>query len=129
MEIETHDVVIRHMRFRRGATWVGDRNDALGGNPIGNILIDHVSSASLKIEYWIVMFTVGSFNSPGSPRPDGKIEINPIMHKVMIAFAPKPGGSPLSLLAIPFDIQPTPVATPRRSISADYARGGLFDWR
>ena len=45
VEIETHDVVIRHMRFRRGATWVGDRNDSLGGNPIGNIMIDHVSAS------------------------------------------------------------------------------------
>jgi hypothetical protein len=33
------------MRFRRGNTWVGDRNDSLGGNPIGNIMIDHVSAS------------------------------------------------------------------------------------
>jgi hypothetical protein len=45
VELETHDVVIRHMRFRRGNTWVGDRNDSLGGNPIGNIMIDHVSAS------------------------------------------------------------------------------------
>ncbi len=45
VELETHDVVIRNMRFRRGATWVGDRNDSLGGNPIGNIMIDHVSAS------------------------------------------------------------------------------------
>ena len=45
VELETHDVVIRHMRFRRGETWVGDRNDSLGGNPIGNIMIDHVSAS------------------------------------------------------------------------------------
>lgn len=45
VEIDTHDVVIRHMRFRRGATWVGDRNDSLGGNPIGNIMLDHVSAS------------------------------------------------------------------------------------
>jgi hypothetical protein len=43
--INTHDVVIRHMRFRRGATDVGSRDDALGGNPVGNIMIDHVSSS------------------------------------------------------------------------------------
>lgn len=43
--IDTHDVVIRHMRFRRGATEVGRRDDALGGNPIGNIMIDHVSAS------------------------------------------------------------------------------------
>jgi len=45
VELETHDVIIRHMRFRRGATWVGDRNDSIGGNPIGNIIIDHVSAS------------------------------------------------------------------------------------
>lgn len=45
VEIDTHDVVIRHMRFRRGSTWVGDRNDSVGGNPIGNIMIDHVSAS------------------------------------------------------------------------------------
>ncbi|MBC2605228.1 polysaccharide lyase [Pelagicoccus albus] len=45
VELETHDVVIRQMRFRRGETWVGDRNDSLGGNPIGNIMIDHVSAS------------------------------------------------------------------------------------
>ena len=39
----THDVVVRHMRFRRGATDVGRRDDAFGGNPIGNIMIDHCS--------------------------------------------------------------------------------------
>nr|WP_294903588.1 polysaccharide lyase [uncultured Lacibacter sp.] len=42
--INTHDVVIRYMRFRRGETWVGRRDDAIGGNPIGNIIIDHVSA-------------------------------------------------------------------------------------
>jgi hypothetical protein len=45
VEIDTHDVVVRHMRFRRGETWVGDRNDSIGGNPIGNVMIDHVSAS------------------------------------------------------------------------------------
>lgn len=43
--IMTHDVVIRHVRFRRGETWVGRRDDAIGGNPVGNIMIDHVSAS------------------------------------------------------------------------------------
>lgn len=43
--IDTHDVVIRFMRFRRGATDVTRRDDALGGNPVGNIMIDHVSAS------------------------------------------------------------------------------------
>lgn len=45
VELDTHDVVIRHMRFRRGETDVGDRNDSIGGNPVGNIMIDHVSAS------------------------------------------------------------------------------------
>lgn len=41
--INTHDVVIRYLRFRRGNMDVFDRDDALGGNPVGNIIIDHCS--------------------------------------------------------------------------------------
>ncbi|SMC39632.1 polysaccharide lyase [Pedobacter africanus] len=43
--IDTHDVVIRYMRFRRGETEVTRRDDAIGGNPVGNIIIDHVSAS------------------------------------------------------------------------------------
>lgn len=43
--IDTHDVIIRHMRFRRGETNVGRRDDAIGGNAIGNIMLDHISAS------------------------------------------------------------------------------------
>lgn len=43
--IDTHDVIIRHMRFRRGAMDVAFRDDALGGNAVGNVIIDHVSAS------------------------------------------------------------------------------------
>jgi len=43
--IDTHDVIIRFMRFRRGQTEVTRRDDALGGNPVGNIILDHVSGS------------------------------------------------------------------------------------
>ena len=43
--LNTHDVIIRFMRFRRGATDVTRRDDAIGGNPVGNIIIDHVSAS------------------------------------------------------------------------------------
>ncbi|MDP4276537.1 MAG: thrombospondin type 3 repeat-containing protein [Bacteroidota bacterium] len=43
--IDTHDVVVRHMRFRRGETNVGRRDDSFGGNPIGNIMLDHISAS------------------------------------------------------------------------------------
>jgi hypothetical protein len=43
--VNTHDFVVRHLRFRRGETWVGRRDDSFGGNPVGNILIDHCSAS------------------------------------------------------------------------------------
>jgi hypothetical protein len=43
--LNTHDVIIRFMRFRRGETDVTRRDDAIGGNPVGNIIIDHVSAS------------------------------------------------------------------------------------
>ena len=43
-QVDTHDVVIRHMRFRRGDTRVHNREDSFGGNPVGNIMIDHCST-------------------------------------------------------------------------------------
>ncbi|MBN1765272.1 MAG: hypothetical protein JW860_08455 [Sedimentisphaerales bacterium] len=42
-EVNTHDVIIRYLRFRRGN--LKDRNDALGGHPIENIIIDHCSAS------------------------------------------------------------------------------------
>jgi len=42
-EINTHDVALRYLRFRRGN--LKDRNDALGGYPVGNIIIDHCSAS------------------------------------------------------------------------------------
>ncbi len=42
-QVDTHDVIIRHMRFRRGETMVWHREDSFGGNPVGNIMIDHCS--------------------------------------------------------------------------------------
>lgn len=42
--LDTHDIIIRHMRFRRGEQDVAFRDDALGGNCIGNIIIDHCSA-------------------------------------------------------------------------------------
>ena len=43
--LDTHDIVIRHMRFRRGAVDVAFRDDALGGNCVGNVILDHCSAS------------------------------------------------------------------------------------
>lgn len=45
LEVDTHDVVIRYMRFRRGALDVAHRDDACGGNGVGNIIYDHCSAS------------------------------------------------------------------------------------
>jgi hypothetical protein len=75
--------------------------------------------------------TVGSFESVGTKRPDGKIEINPAIHTIMRTFGAEakvePGkppqvGQAKKLANIPFDLQPVPVEVPRRMISTDYGR-------
>lgn len=42
-EVNTHDIVIRYLRFRRGN--LKRRDDALGGYPVRNIIIDHCSAS------------------------------------------------------------------------------------
>jgi hypothetical protein len=78
--------------------------------------------------------TVGSFDSVGMPRADGKIEINPKIHKIMNTFSAQSlnlnGQVPKdtipmsckSLAGINFDIQPIPIMVPKKSISAAMSR-------
>lgn len=40
-----HDVVIRYLRFRRGNPDIFNRHGVHYGNPVGNIIIDHVSAS------------------------------------------------------------------------------------
>ena len=69
--------------------------------------------------------TVGSFDSVGTPREDGKTEIHPKVHKIMQTFAAKDqdqnfgysnvlGKRPKSLEGIKLDAQPMPVTAPKR---------------
>jgi len=82
--------------------------------------------------------TIGSFKDVGQPRPDGKIEINPMVHKIMKDYGPieqgKAGTNQIELYArvekscnIRFDPQPMPVKVPRQSLAAAYnATNSLF---
>ena len=74
--------------------------------------------------------TVGGFDSLGTPRPDGKTEINPEVHKIMQSFAAKrqqlPGQTQVGLVPQSFngimaDVQPLPVEVPQRSLATAYA--------
>ena len=76
--------------------------------------------------------TVGSFNSVGTPRGDGKIEINPMVHQIMKLFGAQPGNladtgetryAPVRIVGILCDTQPIPVEVPKRSISRELAQG------
>lgn len=61
-QVDTHDVIVRHMRFRRGNTHVWYREDSFGGNPVGNIMIDHCScewGLDENISFYRHMFSLG----------------------------------------------------------------------
>jgi hypothetical protein len=65
--------------------------------------------------------TVGSFASVGTPRRDGKTEINPAIHRIMETFKGKqsPLGGPRQprwIVGIPLDVQPIPARVPKRSV-------------
>jgi hypothetical protein len=73
--------------------------------------------------------TIGSFNEVGVPRPDGKIEINPAIHRIMQDYGPieqpRPGTNQLEMYArvinnVRLDPQPLPVEVPRQSIATAY---------
>jgi len=79
------------------------------------------------------MVTVGSFDWVTRSLPNGKVQIHPQIERVMklygaqqekLAGAQK-GLKPRylkGLQGIPFSVQPMPVAVPRRSLSAEFAR-------
>jgi hypothetical protein len=76
--------------------------------------------------------TIGSFDSVGTPRQDGKIEINPGVLQIMQAYGAEKqslGGSsqavrPRTLEGIRFDVQPIPVRVPKTSLASTYADNG-----
>lgn len=77
------------------------------------------------------MVCIGSFDSVGEPRADGKIEINPAIHQIMESYGPiksvRPGDTQAAVQVrmmdgVPFDPQPLPVEVPKQSIAADYMR-------
>ena len=84
--LNTHDVIIRFMRFRRGETWVGRRDDAIGGNPIGNIMIDHVS-ASWGLDENMSMYRHMYNDSTGKPAEEKLGTVNITIQNSIFAEA------------------------------------------
>jgi len=76
--------------------------------------------------------TVGSFDSVGTTRPDGLIEMDPRIQTIMASFRGQPTNGPTPsgtlstnvrmLVGIPFDAQPVLVQVPQRSIGHEMAR-------
>jgi hypothetical protein len=80
--------------------------------------------------------TVGSFDTLGNRRPDGKLDIHPQILMIQKTFGPEaivmPNGATtlgnpreMKSLGIRFDLQPMVVEVPRRSIASDYERTAL----
>ncbi len=63
---------------------------------------------------------VGNFNDLGMQLPDGRIQISQAIENTVNMFVPQANGQPQTLIGIPFDVTPTVVHVPRRSIGSDY---------
>jgi len=75
--------------------------------------------------------TVGSFDWISRKLPDGRTEINPAVQATIDRFGARQtrlggqtgGMAQQTLLGIPFDLKPIAVHVPKRSITAEFARG------
>lgn len=45
LNINTHNVIVRHLRVRRGKPEGGQGSDNIGGNPEGQVIVDHCSAS------------------------------------------------------------------------------------
>lgn len=88
-QVNTHDVIVRHMRFRRGNTNVWNREDSFGGNPVGNIMIDHCScewGLDENISFYRHMFNMGD-GKPSRKEPTVNVTIqNTISAKALDTY-------------------------------------------
>jgi len=76
VKINAHDVIIRHMRFRRGVTDPARQDDALGarGPGVGNIILDHVSAS------WGLDENLSLYRNIFRPGPDAEEEKLPAVN-------------------------------------------------
>lgn len=116
------------------------------GKPLPSRLADaamkaHLLTEALRVkgyeayefhDRYASIVTVGSFDTVGTPRPDGRIELHPGIFAIMKTFGAEqlntpgqlvPATTHKALMGIPFDIQPIPVQVPRRPIQAVVAHG------
>ena len=73
VEVNTHDAVIRYMRFRRGITEYYNRDDALGGEPLGNVIVDHCS-CSWGLDETLSMYR-HMYHAPADDNRDHRIKL------------------------------------------------------
>jgi pectate lyase len=66
--INTHDVIIRYVRFRRGSIDAQRRDDALGGRPVGRIIIDQCSVSWGLDENLSIYRYIGSVPGDDTPK-------------------------------------------------------------
>ncbi|WP_197526243.1 pectate lyase family protein [Botrimarina colliarenosi] len=71
LNINTRNVILRHLRVRRGNPSGGQGSDNIGGNPVGQIIVDHCTASwgrdeNLSLYRWMD-------NDPKVPPAHGKV--------------------------------------------------------
>jgi hypothetical protein len=99
-------------------------------NRLGNALRSRGIQAWVLHDRFESIVTVGSFASVGRPREDGKIEMNPAVHREIQRFKGRSidlggvrGVKPVVIDGISCDVQPQAVMIPRQTANAETARG------
>jgi hypothetical protein len=74
VHIPTNDVVVRYLRFRRGIHELVDRDDALDGDTVGNVVVDHCSCSWGNDETLSIYRQM--YQAPGSSRREKLAAMN-----------------------------------------------------
>lgn len=67
LDINTHNVILRHLRIRRGITSGGQGSDNIGGYPLHHVIVDHCSTSWGRDENLSLYRTMLYYDDPKNP--------------------------------------------------------------
>jgi pectate lyase len=136
LNINTHNVIIRHLRVRRGVPVGGQGDDNIGGNPAHHIIIDHCSTS------WGMDENISLYRHM-RPSADGQTRIKDAAENITIqwtissealdarghAFGGTWGGKPSTFHHNLFACNTARNPSIGMSGAFDYRNNVIFNWR
>jgi len=84
LDVNTYNVVLRHLRVRRGITSGGQGSDNIGGYPLHHVIVDHCSTSWGRDENLSLYRTMLYYDDPKNP--GGKIRVKTATRNLTIQY-------------------------------------------